>query len=64
MVAPSPIMTREPSPEVKAIIREFCRVQRAKYGPDWKHILAKEMAEKSAPYVAAILNMSKRNASA
>lgn len=52
----------EPSPEVKAIIREFCRVNREKYGPDWKRIVAQQMAKASEPYVEAILNMGKRDA--
>jgi hypothetical protein len=52
--------TPEPSPEVKAIIREFCDIQRAKYGPDWKKILAKEMAEKSKPFLEALLKLQKK----
>lgn len=55
-------MKPEPSPEVRAVISEFCKVQRAKYGPDWKKILAREMADASRPYVEAILKMGKRNA--
>jgi len=27
--------TPEPSTEVKPILKEFCGIQRAKYGPDW-----------------------------
>ena len=50
----------EASPEVKAIIREFCRIQREKYGPDWKKILAKEMAGKSAPFIEAFLKLQKK----
>lgn len=55
-------MTKEPSPEAKAAVREFCKLQREKYGPEWKKILAAEMAKASEPYVKAILNMGKRNA--
>jgi hypothetical protein len=55
-------MRPEPSPEVRAILKEFCRLQREKYGPEWTRILAKEMAEKTAPYAHAILNMGRRNA--
>jgi hypothetical protein len=50
----------EPSPEVKKVISEFVRVQREKYGEDWKAILAKEMAEKTAPFVQAFLKGGKR----
>lgn len=45
----------EPSPEVKKILGEFVRVNREKYGPNWKAILAKEMEEKSAPFLQALL---------
>ena len=45
----------KPSSEVKKAIGEFVRVQREKYGDDWKAILAKEMAEKSAPLLQALL---------
>lgn len=55
-------MAAEPSPEVKALIKEFCRVEREKHGPEWKKILAKQMAKASEPYVKAILNMGKKNA--
>ena len=52
--------TVTPSPEVKALIKEWCDLERAKYGPDWKKIVAKQMAKASEPYVAAILNMGKK----
>ena len=52
----------EPSPEVKALLKEWCRVEREKYGPDWKKIVAKQMADASMPYVNAILQMGKKNA--
>jgi hypothetical protein len=55
-------MEKGTSPEVRTMLREFCKIQREKYGPDWKRILAKEMTEKTAPYVDAILKLSKRNA--
>jgi hypothetical protein len=45
----------KPSPEVRALIREFCKIQEAKYGPDWKKKLAAEMAEQSRPFLAALL---------
>lgn len=48
-------MAAEPSPEVKAILKEFCNMQRAKYGPDWKKILAAEMTEKTMPVILALL---------
>lgn len=44
-----------PSPEVRAILKEFCNIQRAKYGPDWKAILAAEMAAKSRPVLERLL---------
>jgi hypothetical protein len=45
----------EPSAEVKKILGEFCRIQRDKYGPDWKKILAKEMADQSRPFLEALV---------
>ncbi|MGF7008105.1 hypothetical protein [Aminobacter sp. BE322] len=53
-------MKTEPSPEVKAILAEFVKKQRAKYGPDWKEKLAAEMAEKAAPVVTALLALRDR----
>jgi hypothetical protein len=50
----------EPSPEVKKIIGEFCRIQREKYGEDWKKILAKEMAAKTTPVLEALLKLQKK----
>ena len=52
-------MVAEPSPEVKAILKTWCDMQRDKYGPDWKKILAAEMAKASMPYVNAILRLQK-----
>jgi len=52
-------MDAKPSPEVKAILKEWCEMQRAKYGPDWKRILANEMAAKSAPILSAFLGLQK-----
>lgn len=37
----------QPSPEVKALLKEWCKMQEEKYGPDWKKVLAKEMAAKT-----------------
>ncbi|UGY15147.1 hypothetical protein HAP48_0042585 [Bradyrhizobium septentrionale] len=45
----------EPSDEVKAILREFVAIQKAKYGPDWKKKLSAEMAAKSRPFIDALL---------
>jgi hypothetical protein len=53
--------TPEPSPEVKAILKEFCDIQRAKYGPDWKKNLAAEMAAKSAPFLEELLKLRKKS---
>lgn len=49
---------REPSPEVKAIIKQWVEHNRAKYGPDWKKILAKEMADKTSPYMEAFIRIT------
>lgn len=39
--------TTTPTAEVKAILKEFCKINKEKYGDNWKEILAKEMAEKT-----------------
>lgn len=52
---------KEPSPEVRAIIKKFVEVNREKYGPDWKKIVSKQMADASRPYVEAILKMGKKH---
>jgi len=51
----------EGSPEVKKILGEFCRIQREKYGSDWKAILAKEMVDKSRPFLEALLKSQKKS---
>lgn len=50
----------EPSPEVKAILREFFAKQREKYGENWKSILAAEMTEQTAPVINALLSLVKK----
>lgn len=53
-------MTRlAPSPEVKALLGEFCRIQREKHGEDWKRILAEEMAAKTAPVLQRFIELQK-----
>lgn len=47
------------SPEAKAYIAEFVRIQREKYGEDWKKILAAEMAAKTAPVMEAFLKLQR-----
>jgi len=49
----------KPSPEVRAILKQFCDIQREKYGPDWKRILAKEMTEKTAPVIDKLLSLGR-----
>lgn len=44
-----------PSPEIKSILKEFVRINREKYGEDWKNILAKEISSKSVPFIDALL---------
>ncbi|WP_439398690.1 hypothetical protein ACRQ5Q_15085 [Bradyrhizobium sp. PMVTL-01] len=44
---------------MKALIGEFCRIQREKYGPDWKRILAEEMAAKSTPVLQKLIELQK-----
>lgn len=49
----------EPSPEVKAVIRNFVAIQREKYGDDWKAKLSAEMAAKTAPLIEGLLSLRK-----
>lgn len=48
---------KEPSPEVKEILKEFVKKQKAKYGDDWKEILSKEMAEQTTPVLKGLLEL-------
>ncbi len=50
----------EPSPEVRAMMQEFVRINKEKYGPDWKNILAKQMAEKAVPVLSKLLELQKK----
>jgi hypothetical protein len=54
-----PEQRTEPSAEVKAYIGEFVRIQREKYGEDWKKVLAAEMAAKTAPVMQAFIALQK-----
>lgn len=53
----APSNTPAPSPEVRAILKRFCDLQRAKYGPEWKRLLAAEMAEKTTPILLGLFRM-------
>lgn len=53
-------MIPEPSPEVKAVIRNFVAVQREKYGENWKEILSAKMAAEAEPFVSALLALRDR----
>ena len=52
--------TPDPSPEVKAILREFVRVKKEKYGDDWKKIVAGELADQTTPVLRALLRTKKQ----
>lgn len=43
------------SPEAKGMMRDWAKMQEKKYGPDWKRILAEEIAAKTAPMLQALL---------
>lgn len=49
-----------PSPEVRALVTKFVRIQRAKYGEDWPKHLAREMAEETAPVIRALFMLARR----
>jgi hypothetical protein len=48
-----------PSPAVRAMLSEFVRINRERYGENWKEIVAKEMAAKTAPVLEALLKLRK-----
>lgn len=48
-----------PSPEVRAMLAEFVRLNREKYGENWKEIVAAEIAEKSALVIAGLTKLRK-----
>jgi hypothetical protein len=45
----------QPTPEVRALLKEWCDMMRAQYGDDWKKIVTKQMADASRPYLEALL---------
>jgi hypothetical protein len=49
----------EPSKEIQEILHERCNLQREKYGPNWKRILAKEMAEKQRSVLENIARLGR-----
>lgn len=46
----------EPGPEVKAILGDYVRAQREKYGEDWKAKKAAEMAAEMSPTLNALFD--------
>lgn len=59
-------MTSQVSPELKALIKQWTDMQKEKYGPNWKEILAKEMSSQMvstgvAPYFNFLLKNSKKD---
>jgi len=53
----------QPSPEIRAVLKKFCDVQQEKYGPDWKRILARQMAEEFRSHIEKILTVGAPHAS-
>lgn len=49
-----------PSPEAKKILKEWCKLQEQKYGPDWKNKLAKYMADRTVPFMQALLKVNRK----
>jgi hypothetical protein len=49
-----------PSPEVRAMLAEFARINRERYGENWKEIVAKQVAESTAPVLSALLKLRKK----
>lgn len=48
-----------PSPEVRAILREFCRQKEAELGPEWKAILADRMTRATMPFVEKLFECTR-----
>lgn len=48
------------TPEVRAVLKTFCDIQREKYGPDWKAKLSAEMAAQTAPFIEALFKLKNK----
>jgi hypothetical protein len=55
----------EPSPEVKNILKSYCKAKRAELGPNWKEITASKMAEETTqavmPFVEKLRELKNGN---
>ena len=45
------------SPETRAVLKAYCEDMKAKHGPNWKEIKAKELADKTAPAAIKLLEV-------
>lgn len=54
-------ITPEGQAAAKELIKEFVKIQKDKYGDDWKSILTKEMTDKSMPFVTALFKLQKKD---
>ncbi len=52
----------KPTPEVKAILSEWVRIQRERHGENWKEIVAKDMAAKTAPTLERLMTVLRSGA--
>lgn len=52
----------KPSPEVRAMLAQFARVNREKYGENWPSVVAGQVAEKTAPVIAGLMKLRKDRA--
>ncbi len=47
------------SEEVKKLLREWCKMQKERYGENWKEILAAEISESTTTKFLAFLDSNK-----
>ena len=48
------------SPEATALIKQWCDMQKEKYGENWKEILAKEMAKETMKKLQPLFELQRK----
>lgn len=56
---PTP-QTSEAEDDLKRLMKQWVQIQKDKYGDNWKKVLAKDMAEKSTPFLNLFFTKEKK----
>ena len=48
------------SPEIKALIKQWCDMQKEKYGENWKEILAEKMAKETMKKLQPLFELQRK----